>query len=487
MSRLIFGALLVLAGLAPSIRADEKPASIMARIQIISIRDSSLSPTALTSLTSERWTEKELEAFVKTMKAEGSISVLAAPVLTIFSGQKGVVESGGQSAPFVTAVKPQQINGQTVYLPEQTRLFLGTGITVKATNLVANNAISLEVRAEFTQLDGPVGLVPVTIPVNPVGGNGKPTGDPIAFTQYIEQPKIQRITTQGATKLSSGETYLMVSDKFTVETRTEYGPPVLSDIPYVNRFFKNVGYGRETRRLLIAVTPEIVECKNASNAATVGDALGALIDASPKSRPTPDCAKRYVNLEEAIRLAQANGQPDSPPCDTNSGGFDCPRFGFYKPMPTGGLVGGILLNTSTPPTPPCASSPAKSGSSESMTLADIVALTASGMSDEIILNQIRTVKATFTLGTEQLIWLKSQKVSDAVILQMQNTRLGSPPAPNLLSIQPKYDSDPNYRMRQMLNESENLRNAQEEIHRFWMNQQPSGLTYDRLNGAIGPD
>ncbi len=50
----------------------------------------------------------------------------------------------------------------------------------------------------------------------------------------------------------------------------------------------------------------------------------------------------------------------------------------------------------------------------------------------------------------------------------------------------RYDSDPNYRMRQMLNESENLRNAHEEIHRFWMNQQPSALTYDRLNGAIGP-
>ncbi len=50
----------------------------------------------------------------------------------------------------------------------------------------------------------------------------------------------------------------------------------------------------------------------------------------------------------------------------------------------------------------------------------------------------------------------------------------------------RYDSDPNYRMRQMLNESEDLRQAQEEMHRFWMNQQPSALSYDRLNGAIGP-
>jgi hypothetical protein len=50
----------------------------------------------------------------------------------------------------------------------------------------------------------------------------------------------------------------------------------------------------------------------------------------------------------------------------------------------------------------------------------------------------------------------------------------------------RYDSDPNYRMTQLLNESEDLRQVREERHRFWMNNQPSLLTYDRLSGAIGP-
>ena len=31
-----------------------------------------------------------------------------------------------------------------------------------------------------------------------------------------------------------------------------------------------------------------------------------------------------------------------------------------------------------------------------------------------------------------------------------------------------------------------LRKAREEMHRFWMNNQPSVLTYKRLSGAIGP-
>ena len=41
-------------------------------------------------------------------------------------------------------------------------------------------------------------------------------------------------------------------------------------------------------------------------------------------------------------------------------------------------------------------------------------------------------------------------------------------------------------MTQLLNESEDLRQAREEFHRFWMNNQPSTLTYERLHGAIGP-
>jgi general secretion pathway protein D len=42
------------------------------------------------------------------------------------------------------------------------------------------------------------------------------------------------------------------------EQRSEYGPPILSKIPYINRLFKNVGYGRETDSLLVMVTPRII-------------------------------------------------------------------------------------------------------------------------------------------------------------------------------------------------------------------------------------
>ena len=42
------------------------------------------------------------------------------------------------------------------------------------------------------------------------------------------------------------------------EGRTERGVPFLSNIPYVNRLFKNVGIGRDTSNLMMMVTPRII-------------------------------------------------------------------------------------------------------------------------------------------------------------------------------------------------------------------------------------
>ena len=49
----------------------------------------------------------------------------------------------------------------------------------------------------------------------------------------------------------------------------------------------------------------------------------------------------------------------------------------------------------------------------------------------------------------------------------------------------QYSSDPNERMQEMLNESENLRQMRGEWQRFWMLDQPSHLTPVRIHGGIG--
>ncbi len=55
-----------------------------------------------------------------------------------------------------------------------------------------------------------------------------------------------------------GGTVVMGGLKRLSEARNEYGPPILSKIPYIDRLFKNVGYGRDAESLLIMVTPRII-------------------------------------------------------------------------------------------------------------------------------------------------------------------------------------------------------------------------------------
>ena len=50
----------------------------------------------------------------------------------------------------------------------------------------------------------------------------------------------------------------------------------------------------------------------------------------------------------------------------------------------------------------------------------------------------------------------------------------------------QYSSDPNERMQEMLNESENMRQLRTEWRRFWMIDQPSHLTPIRVHGGVGP-
>ncbi|MDB4365764.1 type II and III secretion system protein, partial [Pirellulales bacterium] len=55
-----------------------------------------------------------------------------------------------------------------------------------------------------------------------------------------------------------GGTVLMGGIKRMQEGRNEYGVPVLSKIPYINRLFKNVGVARRTQSLMLMVTPRII-------------------------------------------------------------------------------------------------------------------------------------------------------------------------------------------------------------------------------------
>jgi hypothetical protein len=57
--------------------------------------------------------------------------------------------------------------------------------------------------------------------------------------------------------LSDGGSFVLPVGTALHETRQEFATPILSRIPYVNRLFTNVGYGRETEQVFLILTPRI--------------------------------------------------------------------------------------------------------------------------------------------------------------------------------------------------------------------------------------
>lgn len=49
---------------------------------------------------------------------------------------------------------------------------------------------------------------------------------------------------------------------------------------------------------------------------------------------------------------------------------------------------------------------------------------------------------------------------------------------------PIYSADPQKRAEQLINESEGMRQIQNECERFWMIDMPSHMTPDRIHGGI---
>jgi Flp pilus assembly secretin CpaC len=117
-------------------------------------------------------------------------------------------------------------------------------------------------------------LFPITTFITPTVVGGLP-GQPVPFTQFLQQPTIDNITVQTTVQVPDGGTVVLGGLKLMNEQRNELGPPILSKIPFINRLFKNVGYGRLTRNLMIMVTPRIViQAEEETRQTGVGGALG---------------------------------------------------------------------------------------------------------------------------------------------------------------------------------------------------------------------
>jgi type II secretory pathway component GspD/PulD (secretin) len=197
--------------------------------------------------------------FMEAVQGDTRFNVMQAPKLTMFNGQTATL-TAGDFTPFVTGAGTY-VNGQGQFFfqPQFNAFYTGITLTVQPVVSADRRFVRMSLTPNLTNfVTTVVPLFPIVVPVFPQLNNTNLQGQPIVFTQFIQQPVTTTLSVATTVVVPDGGTVLLGGLKRLAEGRTEFGPPILSKIPYINRLFKNVGYGREAHSLLMMVTPRII-------------------------------------------------------------------------------------------------------------------------------------------------------------------------------------------------------------------------------------
>ncbi len=195
--------------------------------------------------------------FLEAVQGDVRTNLMQAPKLTLFNGQTSTITV----ADFQTYVMGVQVIPQMgifTFNPQQTVFPIGTMLTIQAVITADRRFVRMSLTPMLSNLAvNNVLLFPVTVPIFPQFDNSG-TGQPVVFTQYLQLPMVNMVSIMTTVAVPDGGTVLMGGLKLLSEERKEYGPPILSKIPYLNRLFKNTSYGRDAQSILIMVTPRII-------------------------------------------------------------------------------------------------------------------------------------------------------------------------------------------------------------------------------------
>jgi type II secretory pathway component GspD/PulD (secretin) len=196
--------------------------------------------------------------FMEAVQGDVRSNVMQAPKLTLFNGQTATLSVTDFQFFTIGVSIANGGFGQLVYNPVTSLFRLGPTLFIQAVISGDRRFVRLSLQPNLTNLvNGEVNLFPVVTPIFPLF-DGTATGQPVVFTQFIQQPRITSVFVQTTVAVPDGGTVLMGGLKRMSEGRNEYGPPVISKIPYLSRLFRNIGYGRSAESLLIMVTPRII-------------------------------------------------------------------------------------------------------------------------------------------------------------------------------------------------------------------------------------
>jgi len=213
----------------------------------------------------------DIEAYFLIEAAQGDqrTNILNAPKVTLFNGQQAFV-ADSVAQPFVIGVIP--VVGEFVAAQQPVIVVLneGTMMTIQAVVSDDRRYVRLTVVPFFTEV-GDVqeftfeGSTSTTnsSSARDDDDDGKneeeeESDETVRSGVTVQLPAFQFVTVVTTVSVPDGGTVLLGGIKRLSEGRNEFGVPLLSKVPYINRLFRNIGIGRDTDSLMMMVTPRII-------------------------------------------------------------------------------------------------------------------------------------------------------------------------------------------------------------------------------------
>jgi type II secretory pathway component GspD/PulD (secretin) len=201
--------------------------------------------------------DKEAFQFMEAIQADRRSSVQQAPKVTLLNGQLADVDLTDQQA-FLTGVDMVSAGGAIAFVPKNETHEIGVKLSARPVVSADQRFVRVELHLQQTELASrviPLLKVTTQLEKQPLDGT---KGEPTEFNQYVQQPCFDSHAVDVTLAIPAGGTALITGWRHLREGRNEFGPPVLSKIPYISRLFKNVGCGREPEQVLIMVTPRVL-------------------------------------------------------------------------------------------------------------------------------------------------------------------------------------------------------------------------------------
>ncbi|MHC4219051.1 MAG: hypothetical protein ACYSU7_11415, partial [Planctomycetota bacterium] len=194
----------------------------------------------------------QVDLLIEATQADRRSVVLTAPRLTFFNGQRAWVAVANQVA-FVSALIPITGDAAGAFQPIPGVVNEGVVLDVEGVISADRRYVTMTVIVSLSEI---VNIRELEVQ-GAVGGVGDIEGGS-TFSATQELPEVEVSLVQTTVSVPDKGTVLLGGTRRVDEIEVEAGVPVLSKIPFINRFFTNRLTSKSEKTLLILIRPEII-------------------------------------------------------------------------------------------------------------------------------------------------------------------------------------------------------------------------------------